>query len=98
VADAGRAAGRPSPAANVGGVPGEDMILADGTKLLLIHLGCRGPGGWRPACEPGSGPLDGPAAGRLVPQRYSDDPRGVTCPLCRASDGYRRAAAALGGL
>jgi hypothetical protein len=89
---------RPSLTPVVGfALPQGEMLLPDGTKVLVTHWARReGPGPWRLACMPGYGPLDGPTLGRLAPLRYSDDPRAANCVLCRETEAYRRAASALG--
>jgi hypothetical protein len=48
------------------------------------------------ACRPALADVDRVAGGVARPVLFSDDPRAVTCPECRATEDYQKAQARLG--
>lgn len=85
------------------------MILADGSTLHLVHFCYQAPEGthaskgrpltdsrpvWRIACTPHLTELHA-TGGRDHPWRRTEDPRAVSCPLCKETEQYQQAAQCL---
>lgn len=68
----------------------QEMILADGTAVVLIHLVTLEGGREVMACAPRLRELH-TANYRTQPWQRTGEPGAVTCPLCKVSDAYRRA-------
>src|SRR5215831_19802640 len=68
----------------------QEMILEDGTTVILIHLVHKTPSGWSIACVPNLEEKNFSATDRRDhPWRRSDDPRAITCMLCKATKAYK---------
>ncbi len=82
----------------------QEMVLEDGTTLLLIHFLFQSPRGvlqitgrpllpseftWKIACTPNLMEF-GADRSRECPWMRSDDPRAVTCPLCKATEIFQQ--------
>ena len=72
----------------------ETMILADGTEITIVHFVVTQSKGYRTrpfiACVPG---LENFASNsqRENPWMRTDEPRSVTCPLCKGSKEHAEA-------
>jgi len=89
----------------------QTMVMPNGDSLLLIHFIYRAPGGsvdengessggdvWRVACAPGMEDFAAHAVGQPFPWQRTEEPLGVTCPLCKETEKYRRAVEDRGGV
>ncbi len=87
----------------------QEMVLPDGTLILLIHYLFRTPAGTtslegeplvqgpetcKIACSPNLLEMCADA-NRPWPWRRTDDPRAATCPLCKETPQYKKAMALL---
>lgn len=90
----------------------QTAIGPDGAEVVLIHFLYSSPVGmiegaglplaqrgnsWKIACMPNLFEFSTQSSHRPIPHMRSDDPRAVTCSVCKETEHYKRAAASLFG-